>query len=183
MGKPYCRVLSVVSEMYRDLWTARKGMYKIERAVANGGEVVIYGPHISAVSHTHGKLIEEIGYHCRDYLTKQWDRLKNYLGGILARSTHVKGLGEYDSVSKVETAHIRVTLATGITKERCERINLGYLDSASVAQADWRGREREGILVVPRAGEVLLRAGRNRLKLSRGKRVPQCFTEPVELFS
>jgi len=157
VDKPFRRALSVMPEMYRDLWTAGKGMYKIEPAVADGGEVIIYSPRLSEVSFTHGKLIEEIGYHCRDYFTKQWDRFKHYPGGILAHSTHVKGLGQYDAVSKVETPRIRVTLATGIAKERCERINLGYLDPATIDINEWKGREREGILVVPRAGEVLFR--------------------------
>jgi hypothetical protein len=50
-----------------------------------------------------------------------------------------------------------VTLATGIPPERCRRINLGYLDPATVNLHDWQGREAEGILVVPRAGEMLYR--------------------------
>ena len=40
--------------MYDDLWTAAKGMYKMEPAVADGGEVVIYAPHVTEVSHMHG---------------------------------------------------------------------------------------------------------------------------------
>jgi lactate racemase len=155
--KPFRRVLSVMPEMYRDLWTAGKGMYKIEPAVADGGEVVIYSPKLSEVSYTHGKLIEEIGYHCRDYFLKQWDRFKNYPGGILAHSTHVKGLGKYDSETGKETPRIRVTLATGISEERSRRINLGYLDPASIRIEEWQNRESEGIMVVPRAGEVLYR--------------------------
>jgi lactate racemase len=157
VDRPFRRVLSVMPEMYRDLWTAGKGMYKIEPAVADGGEVVIYSPHLDEVSYTHGKLIEEIGYHCRDYFTKQWDRFKNYPGGILAHSTHVKGLGQYDPDTKVETPRIRVTLATRISEERCRRINLGYLDPATIAVNELQGRESEGILVVLRAGETLFR--------------------------
>ena len=53
-----------------------------------------------------------------------------------------------------------VTLATGISAERCRRINLGYRDPASIDIAAWSGREREGILVVPRAGEMLYRLKR-----------------------
>ena len=79
--------------MYRDLWTAAKGMYKTEPVVADGGEVVIYAPHVTEVSYVHGALIDEIGYHCRDYFVRQWDRFRDYPGGILAHSTHVKGLG------------------------------------------------------------------------------------------
>jgi len=155
--QPFRRVLSVMPEMYHDLWTAAKGMYKIEPAVADGGEIIIYGPHINEVSYTHGKLIEEIGYHCRDYFVKQWDHFKNYPGGILAHSTHLKGLGQYDPSTAVETPRIRVTLATKIPEELCRRINIGYLDPATIKIEEWRGREQQGIFVVPRAGELLYR--------------------------
>nr|QCO92779.1 hypothetical protein [uncultured bacterium]QCO92827.1 hypothetical protein [uncultured bacterium]QCO92879.1 hypothetical protein [uncultured bacterium]QCO92890.1 hypothetical protein [uncultured bacterium] len=155
--KPYRRVLSIMPTLYDDLWTAAKGMYKLEPAVADGGEIVIYAPHICEVSYTHGKLIDEIGYHCRDYFTRQWEKFKDYPGGVLAHSTHLKGLGQYDAQSGVETPRIQVTLATGIPAERCRRINLGYLDPARIDLAAWQNRAAEGVLVVPRAGEVLYR--------------------------
>jgi nickel-dependent lactate racemase len=157
VDKPFYRVLSVMPTMYDDLWTAAKGMYKMEPAVADGGEVVIYAPHVTEVSRTHGKLIDEVGYHCRDYFLAQWERFKAYPGGVLAHSTHVKGLGQYDPATGVETARIHVTLATGIPPERCRRLNLTYLDPATVNLRDWQGHEAEGILVVPRAGEMLYR--------------------------
>lgn len=157
VDKPYRRVLSVMPEMYDDLWTAAKGMYKMEPAVADGGEVVIYGPHIDEVSYTHGKLIDEIGYHCRDYFIKQWDKFKHYPGGVLAHSTHVKGLGSYDPATGIEKPRIQVSLATRIPAERCRRINLGYIDPASINIDEWRNREHEGVLIVPRAGEILYR--------------------------
>jgi hypothetical protein len=69
----------------------------------------------------------------------------------------VKGLGRYDPATGSETPRIRVTLATGISAERCRRINLGYMDPAGVRLEDWQCRESEGILVVPRAGEMLYR--------------------------
>lgn len=157
VDKPFRRVLSVLPELYDDLWTGAKGMYKLEPAIADGGEVVIYSPHITEVSYTHGKLIDEVGYHCRDYFITQWDRFKHYPGGVLAHSTHVKGLGTYDSATGVETPRIQVTLATGIPEERCRRINLGYLDPNSIKLEEWAGRESEGIAVIPRAGEKLYR--------------------------
>jgi nickel-dependent lactate racemase len=155
--RPFRRVLSIMPEMYDDLWTAAKGMYKLEPAIADGGEVIIYGPHLTEVSFTHGRLIDEIGYHCRDYFLKQWDRFKHYPGGVLAHSTHLKGLGQFDVATGIETTRIRVTLATGIPEERCRRINLNYLHPEQIKMDEWRGREDEGILVVPRAGEVLYR--------------------------
>jgi len=155
VDEPFQRVLSVMPEMYDDLWTAAKGMYKLEPAIADGGEVIIYAPHITEVSYTHGQVIDQIGYHVRDYFLKQWDRFKDYPWGVLAHSTHLRGIGTFEN--GVERPRIRVTLATGIPKERCRRINLGYVDSATIDMAEWEGREDEGILVVPKAGEMLYR--------------------------
>jgi lactate racemase len=161
VDEAFDRVLAVMPPMYADLWTAGKGMYKIEPAVRDGGELIIFAPHVTEVSYVHGKLIEEVGYHCRDYFTAQWERFGAYPGGILAHSTHVKGLGTYDVATGVEAPRITVTLATGIPRERCERINLGYLDPATVDPADWQGRS--GWLMVPRAGEMLYRVKRPRI--------------------
>jgi len=153
--RPFRRVLSVMPHMYDDLWTAAKGMYKMEPAIADGGEVIIYAPHLTEVSYTHGRLLDEVGYHVRDYFLKQWERFKGYPWGVLAHSTHLRGAGTYEH--GVERPRIQVTLATGIPRERCERIGLGYLDPATVDPEAWAGREDEGILLVRRAGEMLVR--------------------------
>ena len=155
LDRPVKRVLSIMPEMYDDLWLAGKGMYKVEPAVADGGEVVIYAPHVREVSHTHGQLIEAVGYHCKDYFLKQWDRFKDVPGGILAHSTHVKGQGLFDADTSTETPRIKVTLATGIPRERCERMNLGYLDPKGIDVEAWAGDP--DTLVVRRAGEMLYR--------------------------
>ena len=156
VDRPYQRVLSIMPTMYDDIWTAAKGMYKMEPVIADGGEVVIYAPHITEFSYTHGRVLAEIGYHVRDYFVKQWDRFKDYPTGVVAHSTHLRGSGTYDHVLG-EHARIQVTLATGISPERCRAHNLNYLDPASINGADWANREDEGILVVPKAGEILYR--------------------------
>jgi nickel-dependent lactate racemase len=153
--RPFRRVLSVIPEMYDDLWTGAKGMYKLEPVITDDGEVVIYAPHITEVSYTHGKLLDEVGYHVRDYFVEQWDRFKGYPWGVLAHSTHLRGAGAYEN--GVERPRIRITLATGIPRERCERIGLGYLDPAKVNPEEWANREDEGLLLVRRAGEMLYR--------------------------
>nr|HET6901137.1 lactate racemase domain-containing protein [Ktedonobacteraceae bacterium] len=158
VDRPFRKVLSAPATRYDDLWTAAKAMYKTEPAIADGGEVIIYAPHITEVSYTHGKLIDEVGYHVKEYFLKQWDRFKDVPGSILAHSTHVKGTGTYDAASGSETPRIAVTLATGIPEERCRRINLGYADYREIDPAAWQGREQEGILYVPHAGEMLYRA-------------------------
>jgi nickel-dependent lactate racemase len=150
------RVLSMPAEIYDDLWTAAKAMYKTEPVVADGGEVIINAPQVTEISYTHGRLIDEIGYHVRDYFVKQWDRFEHVPGGILAHSTHVKGTGTYEG--GIEMPRIQVTLATGIPEERCRRVNLGYADYRTIDSQEWAGREAEGVLLVPHAGETLYRA-------------------------
>ena len=160
VDRPYRRVLSIMPTIYDDLWTAAKGMYKMEPVIANGGEVVIYAPHIDEISYTHGAVIDEIGYHVRDYFLAHWDRFGHHPLGVLAHSTHLRGVGRYDN--SMESPRIRVTLATGIPEDRCKKVHLGYLDPSSVDISQWQGREDEGILVVPRAGEMLYRIRRPR---------------------
>ncbi len=151
--KPFQTILSCAPTMYDELWTGGKCMYKLEPVLADDGELIIYAPHITEVSATHGALIEEVGYHCRDYFLKQWDRFKDYPWGTLAHSTHVRGSGEY--VDGVERCRAQVTLATGIPPETCARINLGYRDPASIDVESFAGREEEGVLLVRKAGELL----------------------------
>ena len=153
--RPFQQVLSCAPPMYDDLWVAGKCMYKLEPVVADGGELIIYAPHMDEISVTHGRVIEEIGYHVRDYFTKQWDRFQGYPWGVLAHSTHVRGGGTYED--GVETPRVQVTLASGIPPEVCERINLGYRDPAAIDVESFANREDEGILLVRKAGEQLYR--------------------------
>jgi nickel-dependent lactate racemase len=153
--KPYRRILSMSPKMYDDIWTAGKCMYKMEPVVADGGELIIYAPHIDEVSYTHGKIIDKIGYHTRDYFMKQMHKFKGIPGGVMAHSTHVKGIGTFEN--GVEEPRVNVILATKISPDRCKRINLGYMDPVRINPKDFEGRESEGILCVPKAGEMLYR--------------------------
>ncbi len=155
VDQPFDTVLSCAPPMYRDLWVAGKCMYKLEPVVADGGTLIIYAPHVDAISHTHGAVLEEIGYHVRDYFLAQWDRFKSYPWGVLAHSTHVKGAGTF--TDGVERPRVEVVLATAIPEDTCRRINLGYRDPATIDVGSFEDREAEGVLCVPRAGERLYR--------------------------
>ncbi|HEX4085966.1 MAG TPA: lactate racemase domain-containing protein [Chthoniobacteraceae bacterium] len=150
---PFQTILSCAPPMYDDLWTGGKCMYKLEPVLADGGELIIYAPHIHDISVTHGRLIEQIGYHCRDYFLKQWDRFKDLPWGVIAHSTHVRGIGVFEN--GIEQCRARVTLATRIPRQVCERINMGYRDPGSINPQDYANREEEGVLLVPKAGEML----------------------------
>jgi nickel-dependent lactate racemase len=155
VDQPYQRVLSSAPSMYDELWTGSKAMYKLEPAVAIGGEVVIYAPHLDTVSHVHGKYIFEIGYHILPYFLEDLDRFKHIPLAVLAHSTHMRGAGVMEN--GVEKPNLQVTLASQIPPGDCQKLNLGYLDPASIKIEEWQSREDEGILFVPKAGEILYR--------------------------
>ena len=153
LDAPVRRVLSLLPEKYDDMWTGAKGFYKVEPIVADGGQVVLYAPHIREIATTHPQ-IAEIGYHCRDYFVKQWDRFKDLHWGDLAHSTHLRGAGTWDEVEG-ERLRVTVTLATAIPEDVTRAINLDYLDPAQIDVAAWEADP--GTLVVHDAGEDLYR--------------------------
>lgn len=150
---PVHRVLSIMPTKYQDIWTAAKGFYKLEPIVADGGEVIIYAPHITDISIMHPH-IAEIGYHNRDYFLGQWDRFKDVPWGDLAHSTHLRGQGTWDA-EHGERNRVTVTLATGIPQDVVRSVNLNYLDPASV-DIDAYDADPE-TFVEHHAGEVLHR--------------------------
>jgi nickel-dependent lactate racemase len=154
LDAPVRRVVSIVPEMYDEIWTGAKGFYKLEPVVADGGEVILYAPHIREIASSHPQ-IYEIGYHCRDYFVKQWDRFSGIHWGVLAHSTHLRGAGTYDAATGREELRVRVTLATSIPEDVCRSVNLGYVDPAALDVAAMAADPQT--LVVPRAGEVLFR--------------------------
>ncbi|MCJ7812538.1 lactate racemase domain-containing protein [bacterium] len=151
----YHRVLSCAPDMYHDIWTAGKCMYKLEPVVSDEGELIIYAPHIKDVSITHRPVIEKIGYHTRDYFVKQMNQFNAIPKIVMAHSTHVKGIGTY--ANGVERPRIHVRLATQISEKMCKQIHLGYCHPETIRMKDWQNREDEGILFVPKAGETLYR--------------------------
>ncbi len=153
--RKYKLVLSIAPDMYDDMWTAAKCMYKLEPVIEEGGTLIILAPHVTEISYTHGKVIDEIGYHCRDYFLENIDRFGEVPRGVMAHSTHLRGGG----ICKggIEKCHVDVILATGIKEDRCRMVNLGFMDPASINVSEYEGREDEGILVVHHAGEILHR--------------------------
>ena len=155
VDKPFQKVLSWAPPMYDELWTAGKAMYKLEPALAEGGELIIYAPHLDEVSFVHGRYIYEIGYHVLPYFLEQWETFKHIPLGILAHSTHVRGDGRFEN--GVEYPRADVALATQLSPEDCQRLALDYVDPAQIDLGSWQNREDEGILYVPKAGEMLYR--------------------------
>jgi lactate racemase len=158
--KPFTTVLGQAPEMYDELWTAGKVMYKLEPIVAPGGTLIIYAPKLTEISHTWGKHLLKIGYHVRDWFLPRMEQFSDVPRGVIAHSTHVRGIGTVEN--GVEKARISVVLATGIPEETCKRISLGYMDPRSIDLASYKGKEAQGVLFVEHAGEVLHRLASER---------------------
>ena len=148
-------VLGVTPDIYEEIWVGGKAMYKLEPVVADGGELIIYGPQIREISFVHGDAIRRIGYHVRDYFLGQWEKFRSEPKLILAHSTNVRGVGTFDG--GIERPRIGVTLATGIPEELCSAVNLGYRDPRSIDLDAWRRNPGPGDLVVENAGQDLYR--------------------------
>ena len=155
MHKPVRQAFAVIPSMYDDLWTGAKGMYKLEPVIADGGEIILFAPHISELSYTHGKLLDVIGFHGTEYFKANWETYRNYPWTILAHSAHVRGAATYNN--GIETPRIRLTLASQISKERCEKVGLGYSDPDLIDLTWWKNRKDPDYLYVPKAGEHLYR--------------------------
>ena len=135
--------------MYDDIWTAGKCMYKLEPIVADGGKLIIYAPHITEISYTHGKMLDEIGYHTRDYFLKQWDKFKHYparrAGPLHARQGH-RHVSRTASKSRESTSF----WPPESRKTRCDKINLGYMDPMRFKSRITRTARRRRSLRAPR---------------------------------
>src|SRR6266446_2315818 len=117
--RPFHTILSCAPKMYEELWTGGKAMYKLEPVLADDGELIIHAPHITEICVAHGEVLLEVGYHCRDYFLKQWTRFKHHPWGVLAHSTHVRGIGTFED--GLEKCRAEVSLATALPPDICKK--------------------------------------------------------------
>jgi len=128
-GRKFRRVIALLDPHYDELWVGGKASYKLGAVVENGGELIIFAPHLSRLSKTHGVLIEKYGYapleSVRDMLGVSQELRENLC--IAAHLAHVAYAGRIDDDGNIVPRY-RITMATGIDEQTCKRVNLGYLD-------------------------------------------------------
>jgi hypothetical protein len=128
-GRKYKRVVALLDPHYDELWVGGKASYKLGAIIEEGGELIIYAPHLTKLSETHGALIEKYGYapleSVRDMLGVSQELRENLC--IAAHLAHVAYAGRIDAEGKVVPRY-QITMATGLDEETCRRVNLGYLD-------------------------------------------------------
>jgi nickel-dependent lactate racemase len=128
-GRKYKRVVAMLDPHYDELWVGGKASYKLGAIIEDGGELIIFAPHLTKLSETHGALIEKYGYapleSVRDMLGVSEELRENLC--IAAHLAHVSYAGRIDEHGKVVPRY-HITMATGIDEATCKRVNLGYLD-------------------------------------------------------
>ena len=128
-GRKYKRVVALLDPHYDELWVGGKASYKLGAIVEDGGELIIFAPHLTKLSETHGALIEKYGYAplevVRDMLGVSQELRENLC--IAAHLAHVAYAGRVDADGNVVPRY-RITMATGIDEQTCKRVNLDYLD-------------------------------------------------------
>ena len=128
-GRKYKRVIALLDPHYDELWVGGKASYKLGAIVEDGGELIIFAPHLNKLSETHGALIEKYGYapleSVRDMLGVSQELRENLC--IAAHLAHVAYAGRIDANGNIVPRY-RITMASGLDEQTCKRVNLGYLD-------------------------------------------------------
>jgi nickel-dependent lactate racemase len=128
-GRKYRTVVALLDPHYDEMWVGGKASYKLGAVIEDGGELIIYAPHLTKLSETHGALIEKYGYapleSVRDMLGASAELRENLC--IAAHLAHVAYAGRTDEHGRVVPRY-RITMATGLDEATCKRVNLGYLD-------------------------------------------------------
>src|SRR6266702_2591735 len=153
-GRKYKRVVALLDEHYDELWVGGKASYKLGAIIEEGGELIIYAPHLRSISETHGRLIEKYGYAPLDRVREMValsTELQNNLA-VAAHLAHVSYAGKRDGQGRVVPRY-RITMAAALDEETCRRVHLGFMDHRQFRREDYE-TDRD-TLVVERAGRDL----------------------------
>ena len=156
IDKPLEFAVQVIDKSYDEIWTAGKGSYKLQSpgVMEKGGEIIIYAPHINCF-HSRPEMdfaLKQIGYHCKDYVKKYLESNSEFSKNVAAHVINVRGQGSFDVHSGKEEFNFKVTLATGISKDVCESVGLGYRNPDSIRKEGFIG---PGKLWIENGGKYL----------------------------
>lgn len=141
IDEPLEFAVQVIDKSYDEIWTAGKGSYKLQSpgVMAPGGEIIIYAPHINCF-HSRPEMdfaLRKIGYHCKDYVKEYLKSNPEFSKNVAAHVINVRGAGNFDVNSGKEEFDFKITLATGISKEICESVGLGYRNPDLIRKEDF----------------------------------------------
>jgi lactate racemase len=137
-GRKYRRVVALLDAHYDELWVGGKASYKLGSIIEEGGELIIYAPHLNQLSATHGRLIEKYGYAPLEQV-REMVAYSEELRANLCVAAHLAHVS-YSSARNAE-GHVipryRITLASGVPEEACRRVNLGFMDHRAFNRANY----------------------------------------------
>src|SRR5438094_5762301 len=153
-GRKYKRVVALLDEHYDELWVGGKASYKLGGIIEEGGELIIYAPHLRSISETHGLLIEKYGYapldRVREMVALSTELQANL--AVAAHLAHVSYAGKRDEQGRVVPRY-QITMASALDEATCQRVHLGFMDHRLFRREDYESDP--DTLVVERAGRDL----------------------------
>jgi len=152
--RKYKRVAALLDEHYEELWLGGKASYRLGAVIEDGGELIIYAPHLRCISDTHGEMIERYGYApleaVRELVAQSGELQQNLC--VAAHLTQVAFAGRRDDNGRIVPRY-RITLASQVDAKTCRRVNLGFMDYHKFETEDYENDS--DTLIVERAGRDL----------------------------
>jgi len=152
----------------------RQASYKLGGIIDEGGELIIYAPHLRAISETHGLLIEKYGYAPLDRV-REMVALSTELQANLAVAAHSRM-----SLRRQRDKNGRViprsgSRCGGARRGYCERVNLDSWTIACFRREDYDSDP--DTLVVERADATF--TSLSRVKSEQGAVAPGSCVEGI----
>ena len=147
--------MALLDEYYDELWVGGKASYRLGGIIEEGGELLIYAPHLHCISATHGHLIERFGGYAPLEKVRELVAQSAELQANLCVAAHLTQVAY--AARRVENGQIapryRITLASAVDAETCRRVNLGFMDYRKFRREDYENDS--DTLIVERAGRDL----------------------------
>lgn len=153
-GRKYKRVIALLDEHLDDLWVGGKASYRLGPVIEEGGELIIYAPHLTCISETHGALIQRYGYapleKIRELVAQSPELQQNLC--VAAHLAHVSFAGRRLRNGTIVPRYA-ITLASAVNEATCRQVKLGYMDPRGFRRDDYEGDA--DTLIVEQAGRDL----------------------------
>lgn len=154
-GRKYKRVVALLDEHYEELWLGGKASYRLGAIIEEGGELIIFAPHLRCISETHGADIEKFGGYAplekiKELVARSGELQANLC--VAAHLAHVAFAGRSDEKGEIQT-RFKITLASQVDAEMCRRVKLGFLDFQQFQLSNYENDS--DTLIVERAGRDL----------------------------
>ena len=127
VDRKYKRVVALLDEHFKELWTGGKASYKLGGIIDDGGELVICAPHLTEISKTHGAAIEKYAY-APIKQVKDWVARSEALQNNLCVAAHLAHVAYAGSAADPSKPKYQITMASGLSRSVCERVGLGFAE-------------------------------------------------------